>query len=425
MSVADRLKDLDGAALARLTQLLAARGDIQVPMALTAHVEAGALAGDKIQQEMRRFVPDYMVPDRINVVPALPRLPNGKLDRAGLENMPTPEKTAVAQDALNSETLEKIRTIWAEVLGMDMIHDDDNFFELGGDSLLSISVVSKARAQGLSLIPSDLFDYATLGALAARVGQLDQDTTQQVEDGPLIAPASTQHGQMMFVLNANRRMLDLLNEQLDAPRDLNLITLHWDNAALDTNAQVETIAREFVETIKRTQPEGPYALGGFSMGAVMAHEAAKQLSEVGQTVGELVLIDPPENPNLFKATRNPDQVFEPLEDTKLSLRNKCNAAVVLALGKICRALGIAIPTAIRSAYVRATYLRAAAKYSIPDIPVDPIVVRRERRAKTTIWAPAFRVRELREISCSHHDFHRTDDVIRTWTGLLADVLKPK
>lgn len=60
---------------------------------------------------------------------------------------------------------QMITTIWEEVLGFSPIHRDDNFFEIGGDSILSIQIIAKARAQGIVLQPNDLFKYQSISEL--------------------------------------------------------------------------------------------------------------------------------------------------------------------------------------------------------------------------------------------------------------------
>ncbi|MEU3416684.1 phosphopantetheine-binding protein, partial [Streptomyces sp. NPDC006658] len=60
--------------------------------------------------------------------------------------------------------------MWAELLGVERVGVDDNFFMLGGDSILSIQVVSRARAAGLALTPRDLFRHPTVAELAAAGG---------------------------------------------------------------------------------------------------------------------------------------------------------------------------------------------------------------------------------------------------------------
>ncbi|MET8546983.1 condensation domain-containing protein, partial [Kitasatospora sp. NPDC004799] len=63
-----------------------------------------------------------------------------------------------------------LAAIWAELLGVEEVGLDDDFFLLGGDSILSIQVVSRARAAGLALSPRDLFRHPTVAALAAAAG---------------------------------------------------------------------------------------------------------------------------------------------------------------------------------------------------------------------------------------------------------------
>jgi aryl carrier-like protein len=56
--------------------------------------------------------------------------------------------------------------IWSQCLGVETVAPGDNFFELGGDSLVAIGVAMTASHEGVELTPQDLYDNATLGALA-------------------------------------------------------------------------------------------------------------------------------------------------------------------------------------------------------------------------------------------------------------------
>lgn len=55
---------------------------------------------------------------------------------------------------------------------------------------------------------------------------------------------------------------------------------------------IETIAAAHIESIRAIQPEGPYLLGGYCNGALVAYEMARQLHAQGQPIGLLVLMDP-------------------------------------------------------------------------------------------------------------------------------------
>ena len=55
---------------------------------------------------------------------------------------------------------------------------------------------------------------------------------------------------------------------------------------------LESIAAAHLKSLRTVQPEGPYLLGGFCNGALLAYEMARQLHEEGQRVDLLILMDP-------------------------------------------------------------------------------------------------------------------------------------
>ncbi|WP_189853225.1 class I SAM-dependent methyltransferase, partial [Streptomyces griseoloalbus] len=119
-------------------------------------------------------LPDYMVPAALVVLDALPVTPNGKLDQKAL---PAPDAAASASHlAPATPEEETIARIFAEVLGLSRVGADDDFFRQGGDSIVSIQVVSKARAAGLSLTAQDVFAHRTVRAIAAAATPAPDDT---------------------------------------------------------------------------------------------------------------------------------------------------------------------------------------------------------------------------------------------------------
>ncbi|MFD7589492.1 non-ribosomal peptide synthase/polyketide synthase [Kitasatospora sp. NPDC059811] len=115
-------------------------------------------------------LPDYMLPAAFVTVSELPLTANGKVDR---RRLPAPDWSAAgdrAHRAPTTDTERVLTAIWAELLGVERVGVDDDFFLLGGDSILSIQVVSRARAAGLALSPRDLFRHPTVAALAAVAG---------------------------------------------------------------------------------------------------------------------------------------------------------------------------------------------------------------------------------------------------------------
>jgi hypothetical protein len=128
-------------------------------------------------------LPEYMVPATIIVLDALPRTPNGKIDRKAL---PEPDRelprTTTAYVAPATELERTIASVWQELLHLERVGTRDNFFDLGANSLLMVQANSRLRTalrRDLSLV--DLFRYPTVNALAAHLSQAgdDQSALQQ------------------------------------------------------------------------------------------------------------------------------------------------------------------------------------------------------------------------------------------------------
>ncbi len=130
---------------------------------LVAYVSAASdLKTVEITNFLRDRLPRYMVPAQVIFMDGLPRTRHGKVD---YDALPDPHReSSVAAPANEPETI--LAKIWSEVLGVENVGRNENFFELGGDSILSIRIVSRARREGLSLRPSDLFDHQTIEELA-------------------------------------------------------------------------------------------------------------------------------------------------------------------------------------------------------------------------------------------------------------------
>ncbi|HEX7314157.1 MAG TPA: amino acid adenylation domain-containing protein [Pyrinomonadaceae bacterium] len=132
---------------------------------------------EELRGALERRLPDYMVPSAFALLAELPRLPNGKVDRASLpapERAPSrPRETHAAPRTAVEETLT---AIWQQVLGLERVGIHDNFFELGGDSILSIQIVARANQAGLQLSPKLIFRHQTIGELAQFADQADAPT---------------------------------------------------------------------------------------------------------------------------------------------------------------------------------------------------------------------------------------------------------
>ena len=126
---------------------------------------------------LRERLPAPMVPAHVVVLPELPRLPNGKLDRRSL---PAPDAGTAAPPSSPPRTPleEEIAAVWREVLGLESVGVEDNFFDLGGHSLLVVRVHGRLLALGHKVEVVDLFQHPTVAALAAHLGSRRQEGEQ-------------------------------------------------------------------------------------------------------------------------------------------------------------------------------------------------------------------------------------------------------
>ncbi|MEM7482390.1 MAG: amino acid adenylation domain-containing protein [Acidobacteriota bacterium] len=136
---------------------------------LVAWVESAEVPSGLVE-ELRSWLvarlPEALVPSVITVAAALPRLPNGKLDRAALaEREPEPARPLYVEP--ESEAERALAAIWGEVLGVEEVGAEDNFFRLGGDSILTVRVRAAAAARGLEFSVQEVFNHPTVRELAA------------------------------------------------------------------------------------------------------------------------------------------------------------------------------------------------------------------------------------------------------------------
>ncbi|WP_312833053.1 non-ribosomal peptide synthetase [Pseudomonas lactis] len=133
---------------------------------------------DRLSAHLAQYLPDYMVPAQWVLLEQMPLSPNGKLDRKALPEPAATQHYEAPQSALE----QRIAAIWADVLGVEQVGLNDNFFERGGDSIISIQVVSRARAAGIHFNAKALFQHQTVRSLA-RVAQLQ--AKQMIDQGPV------------------------------------------------------------------------------------------------------------------------------------------------------------------------------------------------------------------------------------------------
>ncbi|WP_431874347.1 amino acid adenylation domain-containing protein [Micromonospora marina] len=138
--------------------------------ALAAYVVCSTFDPDDLRGRLRVLLPEFLVPQYVIDVPALPTTPNGKLDRRALPAPTTVAATPAdrAGVAPSTEAERDVARVWQEVLGAGgPLGVESNFFALGGDSIMALRVVSRLRAAGYAVSVRDVFTGLTIKELAA------------------------------------------------------------------------------------------------------------------------------------------------------------------------------------------------------------------------------------------------------------------
>ncbi|MGE3818103.1 MAG: alpha/beta fold hydrolase, partial [Isosphaeraceae bacterium] len=248
---------------------------------------------------LRDRLPRYMIPTAFVPLRALPLTATGKLDRRAL---PRPEVTDLRGAgegylAPRDDLERRLVAVWEEVFDVRPIGVRDDFFDLGGYSLLAVQLFARMeKAVGTHLPLSTLLRRSTIEALADvyRNGRDDQadDEARLVPirpDGrtpPLyLVPGGRAQG-----LAPGISVADLCRA---AGPDLTVYSLLLPRIpeGLPLNRLVRDIAEQFVKEIRAFQSSGPYHLGGHSFGGLIAFEMACLLSDQGEPVNLLAVLD--------------------------------------------------------------------------------------------------------------------------------------
>ena len=148
---------------------------------LVGYVSGMVDGTDSVSSWLRTVLPDYMVPPILVALQSLPVTANGKIDRGAL---PVPDAVVSAIGRAAETDVERtLCAVFSRVLGGIDVSPEDDFFALGGDSIVSIQVVSAARAEGISLTARDVFEQRTVAALAGVVGVISSSASRETDWG--------------------------------------------------------------------------------------------------------------------------------------------------------------------------------------------------------------------------------------------------
>jgi amino acid adenylation domain-containing protein len=249
---------------------------------------------DKLRKFLQQKLPDYMVPSMYMLLNALPLTPNGKVDRRALPALETSRPKLEKDFVAPRDILElQLTQIWEKLLDISPIGVTDNFFELGGDSLLAVRLMAQIQKQfGHNLPLSTLFQGATIEHLRSFLSQ--QINFQP--SSPLVAIQPRGSNRPLFFVHpvgGNVLCYYELARHLEPNQPFYALQSLGLYGEREPYIRIEDMATHYIEALRFVQPEGPYLLGGWSMGGVVAFEMAQQLQKQEHEVALLALLDSP------------------------------------------------------------------------------------------------------------------------------------
>jgi amino acid adenylation domain-containing protein len=153
-------------------------GEKRLVAYLTAQISAppGSPGPDALRAHLHAALPEHMVPAAFVLLDALPRTPNGKLDRRAL---PAPSLRAYGTsqyEAPRTPTERLVAGIWQDLLSIERVGRQDNFFRLGGHSLLIVHMLERLQREGLYAEAHAIYANPTLADVASSLATERADT---------------------------------------------------------------------------------------------------------------------------------------------------------------------------------------------------------------------------------------------------------
>jgi amino acid adenylation domain-containing protein len=252
--------------------------------------------------ELRQFLltclPSYMIPSHFVFLKSLPLTANGKINRQAL---PTPtqfqQESADSYIAPRNPIESRMVEIWKSLLsGPEFAENEiegrafgiqDNFFEMGGHSLLATRMLALIEKEFEVRLPvAAIFQSPTIEQLAVLIRRrkvpLLRNAIIPIQEGGSMPPFFCVHGWGGGIVDYGE-MARLLGS--DQPV--------YGIPAIEgePHTRIEEMAEYYIQAIRSIQPYGPYRLGGYCFGGVVAFEIARQLRAEGDEIALLAILE--------------------------------------------------------------------------------------------------------------------------------------
>lgn len=275
-----------------IAQAVVIAREIGAEKQLAAYVIATSAGSSAIElrEYLKKKLPEFMVPADFVFVESFQLTPNGKVDRKAL---PEPKKgdSPSRKDSPppRNEAETKMARLWAQVLGRESVGIGENFFDLGGHSLLALRLATLIEKEfGKKITLTALIEAPTVEDMVRLVQRKDSSWSPLVTLQPA-GSAST----LFFVhgLGGTVMRFHELAKHMAPDQPFVCFQAQGIDGNLPVLNDVNDMAELYLKHLRTAQSRGPYYLGGYSFGGLVALEMARRLAEAGEEIGSLILVD--------------------------------------------------------------------------------------------------------------------------------------
>lgn len=245
-----------------------------------------------ILKEIKKKLPNYMIPNHFVKMDKMPLTANGKIDKRALPEISEEILLSVSASITPEDsTEEKLLIIWKEVLSKNNIGVTDNFFDLGGHSILAVKLMSLIKSEmGVNIPISALYSYSTIRELSGYVQNSSLDSLKEIV---VRVKAGNKEETPLFFIHPGMGQIMCFNEVINNIKHIPIYAiraagLYGEQALYD---DVREQAYRYLKEIQKIQPKGPYCLIGYCVGGAIANEIAYQLNLKNEKIQFLGIID--------------------------------------------------------------------------------------------------------------------------------------
>lgn len=249
------------------------------------------------KKELRKKLPEYMIPTSIIELDSIPMTGNGKVDKKSLPDQNF-QMNHIIQKPRNSVEL-RLLDIWIDIFGHENISITDDFFEIGGHSIMAVMLMDTIRKIfNKEYMISYLLTNSTIERLAT--GILENNSEPEKAIIQIRKSEHSEEEKKLFIVHPGMGQI-LCYQTLAKYIEKNISFYGFQPKSLYSEVppinDVSKIANDYIQEMKIIQPQGPYYIAGYCVGGTIAHEIVSILEKSQDSVEELFIIDikPPKN----------------------------------------------------------------------------------------------------------------------------------